>query len=197
MTDKAENDLREQRIATFDREIAPFLPFDPRMWLIMRGFFDAPASTKYHGAYPGGLFDHSMNVTRHLLDLTTKLNLHWGRSESPVIIGFFHDLCKLDCYEMKPGKYAGDPDAPFLNSGFHYEYNKDTLYKGHGDKSVLLLSTMTQLTEEEVTCILYHMGSFTEKELWNDYTRAIHAFPNVLFTHMADMMAAHITEVDT
>lgn len=22
------------------------------------GFFDAPASTKYHGNYPGGLFDH-------------------------------------------------------------------------------------------------------------------------------------------
>ena len=24
------------------------------------GFFDAPASTKYHGAFEGGLFDHSL-----------------------------------------------------------------------------------------------------------------------------------------
>lgn len=27
------------------------------------GFFDAPASTKYHGNYAGGLFDHSLAVT--------------------------------------------------------------------------------------------------------------------------------------
>ena len=26
------------------------------------GFFTAPASTKYHGAYPGGLYDHSKQV---------------------------------------------------------------------------------------------------------------------------------------
>lgn len=33
------------------------------------GFFDAPASTKYHGNYPGGLFDHSFAVTKTLLSL--------------------------------------------------------------------------------------------------------------------------------
>lgn len=195
MTDKVEKELRNQRIETYDREIAPYLDFDPKMFLSMNGFFDAPASTKYHGAYPGGLFDHSMNVTRNLLTLTKNMNLHWGRIESPYIIGFFHDICKMDQYVQKPGQYTAD--GQILNNGFHYEFNKNTMYKGHGDKSVLILSTLTQLTEEEVACILYHMGSFTEKELWNDYTGAIHAFQNVLFTHMADMMAAHITEVDT
>ena len=195
MTDKVEKELRNQRIETYDREIAPYLDFDPKSFLLMTGFFDAPASTKYHGAYPGGLFDHSMNVTRNLLTLTKNMNLHWSRIESPYIIGFFHDICKMDQYVPKPGQYTAD--GQILNNGFHYEFNKNTMYKGHGDKSVLILSTLTQLTAEEVTCILYHMGSFTEKELWNDYTGAIHAFPNVLFTHMADMMAAHITEVDT
>lgn len=32
------------------------------------GFFTAPASTKYHGAYEGGLFEHSLNVTISLVD---------------------------------------------------------------------------------------------------------------------------------
>ena len=31
-------------------------------WLESTDFFTAPASTKYHGAYPGGLVDHSLNV---------------------------------------------------------------------------------------------------------------------------------------
>ena len=38
----------------------------------------------------------------------------------------------------------------------------------------------------------YHMGAFTDKEEWQDYTRAIHRYPNVLWTHQADMIAAHI-----
>lgn len=28
-------------------------------WLESAGFFTAPASTKYHGEYPGGLVEHS------------------------------------------------------------------------------------------------------------------------------------------
>ena len=34
------------------------------------GFFTAPASTKYHGAFEGGLFEHSRNVTQVLVALT-------------------------------------------------------------------------------------------------------------------------------
>lgn len=41
---------------------------------------------------------------------------------------------------------------------------------------------------------LSDMGAFTDKEEWNNYTRAIHKYPNVLWTHHADMIAAHIIE---
>ena len=41
-------------------------------------------------------------------------------------------------------------------------------------------------------CIRYHMGAFTEKEEWRLYTRAVNQFPNVLWTHQADMIASHI-----
>lgn len=42
------------------------------------GFFDAPASTKFHSAYSGGLFDHSKVVTEQLVNLTERLGLKWG-----------------------------------------------------------------------------------------------------------------------
>lgn len=72
----------------------------------------------------------------------------------------------------------------------------DAVLKGHGEKSVMLLSQHLSLTMEEILCIRYHMGAFVDQKEWNDYTRAIHAYPNVLWTHTADMLAAHILEVD-
>lgn len=52
------------------------------------------------------------------------------------------------------------------------------------------------LTMEEILCIRYDMGAFVDKSEWNDYTRAVHLYPNVLWTHTADMVAAHILEID-
>ena len=77
-----------------------------------------------------------------------------------------------------------------------YEYVKQTLFTGHGEKSLMLLLTAPiQLNEEEMACIRYHMGAFVEKEQWGDYTNAVHRYSNVLWTHTADMMASHIMGV--
>ena len=38
-------------------------------WLESTDFFTAPASTKYHGAYPGGLVDHSLRVYGEMMNL--------------------------------------------------------------------------------------------------------------------------------
>ena len=116
-------------------------------------------------------------------------------------LGLFHDLCKCDQYKQELVKlpfYADDKELEAIARQLpaNYNYNNETLFKGHGDKSVMMLASLMQLTEEEVACIRYHMGAFTDKEEWNDYTRAIHMYPNVLWTHHADMIATHIMEVD-
>ena len=111
-------------------------------WLKENNYFTAPASTKYHGAYEGGLFDHSYQVYKRLLELTINNGLQWERPESPFIIGMFHDLCKCDQYIKKEGLRTDIPgiDIVQYNAGYHYEYNVNTLLKGHGSKSVMLLS---------------------------------------------------------
>lgn len=191
--------VRDERITQYEefmRKYAENLPTHTSELYDM-GFFTAPASTKYHGSYPGGLFDHSMNVAKALVCLTKTLHLTWSRPESPVIVGMFHDLCKCDNYVpvMETGiESIRNGKVRFGNQITGYEYNKNTLLKGHGDKSVMLLSRFYTLTTEEIMCIRYHMGAFTDKEEWSDYTGAIHAFPNVLWTHTADMIAAHIIE---
>ena len=169
---------RQERLKEFWNSPAVVaLPSDFCKWLECSEFFCAPASTKYHGNYEGGLFDHSFMVMNTLVDLTRHNNLKWQRDGSPFIVGLLHDLCKIDQYKLVVAVY---------------EYNTDTLLTGHGDKSVMLISEHMQLTEEEVMCIRYHMGAFTDKEEWRYYTRAVNQYPNVLWTHQADMIASHI-----
>lgn len=158
-------------------------------WLAENGFFTAPASIKYHGNYEGGLFDHSFTVMNLLVELSAANGLKWTRPESPFLVGMFHDLCKIDQY--LPNHF----DGAYRKNPVSWDYNPNTLLKGHGDKSVMLLSHFHTLTEEEIMCIRYHMGAFTEKEEWRDYTRAVHAFPNVLWTHQADMLASHVVGI--
>ena len=162
----------------------PIVPLEMVDWLIDNGFFAAPASTKYHGNHEGGLLEHSYMVAKALVYMSEREGLVWSNPRSPWVVGMFHDLCKIDQYR------------PFMDGeSVGWEYNPDTLLKGHGEKSVMLLAQFYALTEEEIACIRYHMGAFTPKEEWNDYTGAIHAYPNVLWTHHADMMASHVAGV--
>ena len=169
---------------------------DFNTYLVASGFFRSPASTKYHGSYEGGLFDHSFAVMNSLVGLSAQNNLKWQRAESPFIVGMFHDLCKIDSYRHPKTSelFDGDKVCPIYDEQA-WEYNPDTFIKDHGDKSVILLSQFMTLTEEEVMCILYHMGAFTEKDQWRNYTNAVHLYPNVLWTHHADMLASHVVGV--
>ena len=177
---------QEDRLTLYKAQVEPHIPFVGDLlseFLQRHRMLDAPASTKYHGAWPGGWFDHSLCVMQQLVLLTERNGLNWQRPESPYIVGFFHDACKLDQY-VEVRQEDGKPV---------YAWNQNTLFKGHGEKSVLLLAALgAQLTEEEVACIRYHMGAFIDKEQWNDYTRAVERYPNVLWTHTADMIASHV-----
>lgn len=177
----------DERARLFDAQVCGHIPFyNDRVadTLARLKYLEAPASIKYHGANPGGWFEHSLCVMRQLVLLTERNGLSWQRPESPYIVGFFHDVCKLDQYVPVRADESGAPV---------YAWKGDTLFKGHGDKSVIMLAAMgAQLTEEEVACIRYHMGAFTDKELWSDYTRAVEKYPNVLWTHTADMIASHV-----
>lgn len=154
-------------------------------WLMKNGFFDAPASVSHHGNVSGGLFAHSLEVTKALLDLTEKLGLKWQNERSPYIVGMFHDFCKIDNY--KRSHVGEDAEA--------WEYNNTSLLPGHGEKSVMMLQQHMQLTEEEMLCIRWHMGAFDDSKNWNAYGLSVTKYPNVLYTHTADMIAARVVGV--
>lgn len=152
------------------------------------GFFTAPASTRFHGAYEGGLFDHSLAVYNRLAAITLNNHLTWKRDCSPFVVGMFHDLCKCDQYIELPF----DAETAFKEGEVHkYSHNDELLLEGHGAKSVMLLAQHMALTEEEVLCIRYHMGAY-EIDGWKGFDQAIRKYKNVLWTHQADMLASKV-----
>ena len=73
-------------------------------WLERTDFFTAPASTRFHGAYPGGLVDHSLNVYFALIDGPYVKDY---TMETRAICALLHDLCKVDFYHQQAdGSYT-------------------------------------------------------------------------------------------
>lgn len=197
-----------QPTMTTDERVKQYMNFMPEMLtestiiskLGEASFFEVPASIKHHGAYTGGLFDHSFAVSSALVSLTQRLELKWMRPESPYIVGMFHDLCKTEQYEMvlienKSGIYA---DGIELGNSYSREwrYREKVLMPGHGVLSVILAQRLITLTQEEIVCIRWHMGAFeNDTSLWNHYGAAIETYPNVLYSHTADMIASRVIGV--
>ena len=67
-------------------------------------FFEAPAGAKHHGASPGGLVIHSLNVYRRLREITIRdltprdalgpAPISEREEETVAFLGLLHDVCK-------------------------------------------------------------------------------------------------------
>ncbi len=143
-------------------------------WLKKSDFFTAPASTKFHGNFEGGLCKHSLNVAQMLSDLCTLQNLSFNR-ESVFIVSLFHDLCKVNFYK-KGFRNIKDENGCWITKEF-WEIDEKFPCGEHADKSIILLQQYMKLSPEEIFAIRAHMGgSATVYETFSRrnicYTRA-------------------------
>ncbi len=164
-------------------------------WLVKQGFFVKPAAIRHHGNHTGGLFEHSMEVAENLVEMTQKLGIKWTRPESPYIVGMLHDICKTDDYFDKNASQVlvmgtGSP----VTKNPEWTYNDEVICKGHGEKSVMMLSTIMTLTQEEMLCIRFHLGAYMTDE-WTAFDSAIRKYETVLWTHTADMYASKVKNI--
>ena len=157
-------------------------------------FFTAPASTRFHGAYAGGLCEHSLNVYDALRAYVTSTRftdtygLHFSE-ETIAIVSLLHDLCKVNIY--KPTKRNVKKDGVWVSVD-SYEFC-DTLPYGHGEKSVYVISGFMKLSREEAFAIRYHMG-FSKEEEAKNVSAAFEMFPLAMATYVADMEATFLIE---
>lgn len=157
-------------------------------------FFEAPASSRYHGNFEGGLLEHSLNVYDCLKDYLSRERVqktyHLNYNEETIaIVALLHDLCKINCYKqsMRNVKENGQwIQVPF------YEF-QDTLPYGHGEKSVYMISGYMRLKREEAFAIRYHMG-FAGNEDARNVGTAFEMFPLAFALSTADMEATYFME---
>lgn len=158
-------------------------------WLDRNGFFEAPASGKYHLAQPGGLATHSMNVFKRLLEITER-DMFGGKGqgylsrdvmETVALLGLLHDVCKAGVYHQKEG------------GGYTF---CDPFPLGHGEKSLFLIARHMELTGEEALAIRWHMGAYDDavKGGSRSMTEAMNLSPWVWRLQEADMCATWIDE---
>jgi HD superfamily phosphohydrolase YqeK len=122
-------------------------------------FFTAPASTKFHCNYDGGLLEHSLNTVEfslHLYNYIVKRKPEYEYlKESVILCALFHDVCKVNLYS-KGEKYFKDKNNRW-QTYLTYEIN-DTFPLNHGSKSVYLINRWITLKNEEALAIEHHMG---------------------------------------
>ena len=159
-------------------------------------FFTAPASTRYHSAYEGGLLEHSINVYECLRDYLArnKVRDEFGLSysdETIAVVSLLHDLCKVNVYRVST-RNVKDPVTGQWKPMPYYEFD-DNLPYGHGEKSVYVISGFMRLTREEAFAIRYHMGFSNEDDARN-VGKAFELFPLALALSSADTEATYFVE---
>jgi len=158
-------------------------------------FFTAPASTRFHGSYPGGLAEHSINVYECLKDYLSRprvkelYNMDFS-DETIAIVSLLHDICKVNIY--KPGTRNVKDENGVWKQVPTYTF-EDKMPYGHGEKSVYIINGYMRLTRDEAFAIRYHMG-FTGVEDVGTVSNAFEMFPLAFATATADMEATFYLE---
>lgn len=155
------------------------------------GFYNAPASTRFHGAEPGALAKHSLNV----MDCARSLAIAWlgkkwyqAHQDSITICALLHDLGKAGQFGkplyienvLKSGKAAAQP----------FKTNDELKTLPHEIVSVVEATKFIDLTEEEQRAIAWHNG------LYGIFKYEIQGKEDELYLilHFADMWASRIIE---
>lgn len=155
-------------------------------------FFVAPASTRFHGNYQGGLAEHSLNVYELLKYKNKQFDL--GLSEETMIItAILHDICKVNLYHKCTKNRKNEKTQKWESyQGYGFE---DTFPVGHGEKSIIKLQQFIRLSKDEILMIRWHMGAAGEN--WanmNAMSNSFNMCKGALALHTADMEASYLLE---
>lgn len=162
-------------------------------WLQSSDFLTAPASTRYHGSYEGGLVEHSLNVYDCLVSELALAGLSDAyTAETVAIVSLLHDICKANFYKV--GTRNVKENGQWVTKEV---YEIDEKFPcGHGEKSVIILQNFIHLDAEEIFAIRAHMGGFDTSVKGGDFFigKIFEKSKLALLLHLADMKATYLLE---
>ena len=157
-------------------------------------FFEAPASTQFHGAYDGALAEHSLNV----LEYADKLASKWLSKDdykalypSIVICALLHDLG--NCGQFGKPLYVPNILKSGPSQAKPFKTNPDLMTLPHEVVSCIEITKFIDLTEDEQIAIAWHNG------LYGTFKYDIQGkeTPLYMIIHFADMWASRVIESKT
>lgn len=170
-------------------------------------FFTAPASTKYHCNYDGGLCEHSLNVYHNLVALCKNregLDDSCYNEDTLKITALLHDISKMNIYEKTSKNekiYCADGDKYDVLGKFKWETSlgwkvKDNkfVYGSHEETSEFIIRQFIPLTIDESVAVLHHMGSLGWDSAQDNIASVYSQYSLSLMLHIADMMSTYVDE---
>lgn len=189
---RVDNELNKSRFVELCKSTHRAGMDDLIEWLDNTDFYMAPASSQFHGAYPGGLLQHSLNV----YDEFKRIQKAYADIELPedsvIISTLFHDFCKIDMYSSYKRNVKNDLTGKWEKVDA-YRRDEKFCFGGHGSKSVYLIQHFIKLEPQEAVAINCHMGSWDGNM---DVGSAFESFPLSLLVHWADEGATYLREKD-
>lgn len=166
-------------------------------------FYEAPASTTFHGNYPGGLLEHSLNVYNvscKLREAMLALKPECAGQlpdDGIIIASLLHDICKANIYKIVKRNRKNALGYWEEYDTYTVDYNEFPL--GHGEKSVIrLLQWGLDLSNDELLAIRWHMSAwdlaFQSAEMKSNIAVAKDASPLLAVIQAADGLASSIME---
>lgn len=158
-------------------------------WLDGSDFKVAPASTRYHDNYEGGLLEHSLNVYNECIRQKDLIKLFNIPQDTLIIASLLHDICKVNYYKMdvrnvkKNGAWVQEP----------YYTVDDMFPMGHAEKSIIIAQQFIQLSDVEIAMIRAHMGGFVSDNYFSP-SAVYNKYPEAIVLHNADLIATYVLE---
>lgn len=171
-------------------------------------FFTAPASTKYHCSYEGGLCEHSLNVYYALRNLNysympeltaTPEEIEQGihkyeyDEDTLKIVGLLHDISKANYYETYT-KNVKDNNGNWQQVQ-DYKIKEDRFIYGNDEQNTeFMVSTFIPLTVDEKVALLHKSGGKAFDSNQENIPTIFNKYKLAALLHCADMLSCYILE---
>lgn len=159
-------------------------------WLETTDFYRAPASTRYHDHYEGGLITHTLTVANNMIDLLNLSKFSNVDVHRAIFTALVHDWCKIELYESYMRNVKDSTGQWVQEKNFKWRESGPTFAFGHGVSSMFLVSRFVNLTADEAAAIRWHMGAFNvaSNEI-TDMQTCNERYPLVLMLQFADHLS--------
>lgn len=157
-------------------------------------FFTAPASTRFHNNFSGGLPQHCLNVYENFKSLLEIKGVEMSE-DSIIICALLHDLCKCNTYVVETRNRKNEQGQ--WEKYNIWATNKDVdIPLPHSSRSIAIIRKFIKLSIKEELTIFYHMGPYggEDYEYRNMLKAANEKYPQTVLFYVADTIASYLDE---